>query len=537
MIGKALRGWRPGGLLAYLFGPGHHEEHRTPRVVASWDGDPAGRQPPRLAPAERGGESDSGGEFDLDLRALIAAMQHGVREAGLPLSNPPALAPEWEQALADGVPLPAGAPRDLARFYRFDPKAGAVVPRRGYVWHCPVRLHPDDPVLSDRQWEHIAHRLMTATGIDQAGCRWIAVRHADDHIHLVATLLSEDTGRRFHPKFDYIKLRKECRALEQELGLTRTPDIDWTAMRNPTRAELAKSARAGRTRTAREELRQLVHQCAATASSGEQFVELLRTEGLAPHTVSTARGEIRGYTVALPGDLTAQGKPVSFAGSSLAPDLSWPKLQARWATVDRVEEPERADDGRTTPAVRRGVLEEATATVTAATTALRAGREGAEGLAHAGGEVLAALVRAREGRAEGPLGAASDRFDRAARTPGQVVPPRLGPLAAALRRTSRRVGSVGSLTGRGHEKFALTALILALAALFAEIGAWQQQRGREHQGAAARDSHRALRQVATGSAGSRTPTRPGTSLAPSVRRQRRSPRRSSASRPRAPGSP
>jgi ABC-type glutathione transport system ATPase component len=24
------------------------------------------------------------------------------------------------------------------------------------VWHCPVRLHPDDPVLTDQQWQRIA---------------------------------------------------------------------------------------------------------------------------------------------------------------------------------------------------------------------------------------------------------------------------------------------------------------------------------------------------------------------------------------------
>ena len=38
MITKVVHGWRPGGLLAYLMGPGRAEVHRDPRVVASWDG-------------------------------------------------------------------------------------------------------------------------------------------------------------------------------------------------------------------------------------------------------------------------------------------------------------------------------------------------------------------------------------------------------------------------------------------------------------------------------------------------------------------
>ncbi len=101
--------------------------------------------------------------------------------------------------------------------------------RPGYVWHCPVRLAPGDRTLADAQWEMIAQRLMKAVGIHQDGARWIAVRHADDHIHLVATLVYEKTGRRVYPRNDFPKLRAECQQLEKELGLIPTPDIDWPA--------------------------------------------------------------------------------------------------------------------------------------------------------------------------------------------------------------------------------------------------------------------------------------------------------------------
>ncbi|MCU1654613.1 MAG: hypothetical protein JWQ60_5762, partial [Pseudonocardia sp.] len=40
MIAKVSRGWRVGGLLRYLMGPGRANEHTEQRVVASWDGAP-----------------------------------------------------------------------------------------------------------------------------------------------------------------------------------------------------------------------------------------------------------------------------------------------------------------------------------------------------------------------------------------------------------------------------------------------------------------------------------------------------------------
>ncbi len=49
MITKVVQGWRPAGLLAYLLGPGTAEEHRAPRVIASWDGLDAAWQPASTA--------------------------------------------------------------------------------------------------------------------------------------------------------------------------------------------------------------------------------------------------------------------------------------------------------------------------------------------------------------------------------------------------------------------------------------------------------------------------------------------------------
>jgi hypothetical protein len=493
-------GWRPAGLLVYLFGPGRHEEHRNPRVVASWDGAPTFHQPPKPAAVQLGGEVLEPGEFDLDLTGLIAVMQEWPRRAKLRLTTPPGIPTADDSATQREVATwsrwlrtagrrhpPSDAPA-WVRWHRYDPKTGRVVLKNGYVWHCPVRLHPDDPTLNDAQWQAIAQRLMEATGIHQAGCRWIAVRHADDHIHLVATLVSEKTGRRVWPRNDFQRLRAECQRLERELSLTPTAGIDKTATRRPSRAELGKAARTGRTEPARVELRRLVTQFAAAASDGGDFLGLLRRDGLLVRLGRGGDGNVRGYAVGLAGDVTAAGEQVYYAGGKLAADLAWPKLLLRWQSASAMPDMTlpRTDDDRVTAAGRCAVLEEATAVVDRATETLRTGHESGDGIAHATGDVLAAMSYVREGRDPGPLAIVLDRYDRCARTPSTVLPARWGPLASDLRMASRRLCAVGSLSGRGQEKFAMAALLLAVAGLIAEIAAWQQARGRAHQAAAAR---------------------------------------------------
>jgi hypothetical protein len=77
VITKVVHGWRVGGLIAYLMGPGRAQERVRPRVIASWDGRDAGWQPAETGP----------GEFDRDLGPLIRAVRAPAVAAGLP--DPP----------------------------------------------------------------------------------------------------------------------------------------------------------------------------------------------------------------------------------------------------------------------------------------------------------------------------------------------------------------------------------------------------------------------------------------------------------------
>ncbi|SPF02396.1 hypothetical protein SMA5143A_3151 [Streptomyces sp. MA5143a] len=217
------------------------------------------------------------------------------------------------------------------------------VPER-HVWHCSVRAAPGDRHLTDAEWADIARRIVAATGIapqgDPDGCRWVAVRHADDHIHIAATKVRGDLSTARHWN-DYLKADKELAAIEKEYGLLQVVRGDRTATKRPTRAEMEKARRAGTTRTSRERLRTTVRQLVSIATSPEEFLHLLDgVEGVLVDVLPS--GDVRGYKVAVAGDTNAAGEPIWFSGAKLAPDLSFPKIRER---LTAIEAPPAAEPG------------------------------------------------------------------------------------------------------------------------------------------------------------------------------------------------
>ncbi|QJY47785.1 relaxase/mobilization nuclease domain-containing protein [Pseudonocardia broussonetiae] len=429
MITKVVHGWRPAGLLAYLLGPGTAEVHRSPRVIASWDGLDAGWQPERTGPSE----------YDLRLGPLVDALHAPAVAAG----------------------LPTRAPRNGSK--------------RGYVWHCSARLAASDRTLSDGQWADIARELLDGAGIAERGDpgepRWVVIRHADDHIHIAVVLVRQDTGRRFWPHHDYPKLRSAARAIEQRLGLTVTAVADDTAARRPGRGETEKAARRGRG-PARPELRRAAQQAAIRAGGPEEFVAELRAMGYLAELRRGPSGDALGYRIGRAGDVTAAGQQVFYSGSKLAPDLSLPQLRRRWA-----QNPDRPGlGGRPLSAEAEDLVVRARVAVGA-----RDSREGVDGIVHATGDVLTALAANDRGHKRGWWDAA-ERYERASRPPGGRVPD-VGPVGAELRLLARRLLAARGF--RGKAAVGSVALAIAVAGLLQEVAAWQRQRGREHQAAAA----------------------------------------------------
>lgn len=278
MIAKITRGKAVRRLLGYLYDTVRAKDHSEPHLVASWDG---------FAP-------DPGRDHD-----------------------PKAAMKQLTQALE--LRLHQARGKDLA------------VPDRP-VWQCSVRAAPEDPILTDEQWAAIARRIVASTGIapdgDPDGCRWVAVRHADDHIHIAATTIRGDlrTARHWN---DYLRADKELEAVEKDFNLRVVIRGDRTAAKRPTRAETEKAHRTGHHHTPREQLRAAVRTVVAVSSNPEEFLHLLARSGVLVETLRFPSGDIRGYKVALEGDINAAGEPVWFSGSTLAPDLSYPQIRDR----------------------------------------------------------------------------------------------------------------------------------------------------------------------------------------------------------------
>ena len=373
-------------------------------------------------------------------------------------------------------------------------------------------------MLSDDEWAAIAHDVMHRTGLSPYGqedeaVRWVAVRHGDDHIHLVAMLARQDGGK---PSLSWerYKVRAACLAAEQRYGLRSTAPADRTAARRPTRAENEKAARRGLDEAPRVTLRRQVTTAAASANSEQEFFARLdQAAVLVRKRFSVSNpGQVTGYSVALPGDTAKDGGPIWYGGGKLAADLSWPKLRQRWT-------PHRATPGRAHPNLtaeeRNALWEHATRVAADATAQIRnlawTDPAAAADAAWATSDTLhvaAAMLGSRI------LRQAADAYDRAARAPyGRIPPPT--PAGNQLRQAARLLSAFAYLTG--DRSLTPIVLITRLAALAEAVADLRESQQRAAQAAAARAAaERLLR---------RRPPGPACAATPGPARQHRRPAR------------
>jgi MobA/VirD2-like, nuclease domain len=247
----------------------------------------------------------------------------------------------WAYATAGNLadlqppPAPNGRPsvRRLTELLE-QPVRICRTPLRLPVWHCSIHNHAGDPILTDQQWEHIATEIAAAVGLaphrDLSAVRWIGIRHAEGHIHLVATLARQDR-RAVWAWQDYRRAQACCRKLEEHYGLHRVGGRD-APERYPKPAEMNKTTRQQRDEVPRHRLRHLVRAAAGTARDERDFLDRLRASGLLvrPRANTTNPSQLAGYAVALPDDRNAAGDTIWYSGSTLAADLSLPNLRRHW---------------------------------------------------------------------------------------------------------------------------------------------------------------------------------------------------------------
>ncbi|MET8717764.1 mobilization protein [Streptomyces sp. NPDC004735] len=424
------------GLLAYLYGPGRHDEHLDPHLVAAF---------------AMLGMPDPGRDEHATLTELGHHLDEPVR-----LRNS-----EFGKPVTD------------------------------HVWHCPVRAAPEDRCLSDTEWGEIAQRIVQAAGIAPAGddlaCRWIAVRHAEDHIHILATTVRED-GRRPKLHDSGIRVGDACREIEKDYGLRRLKKGDRTATRRPTQAEMHKAERLGWEQTSREWLQDHIRAAIPHATSTEELLAYLEADDILVKPRRGPSGDLLGYAVGRPGDLNKDGEQIYHPGGKIAPDLSLPKLKARLETSAPEEHPTAR---RNRPATAWHQATETLDTLHTEITRTSADDGGdARAQAHitALGELIEATAQKAPADIRAQLHAASRTFARAQRSQIRAE----DRAAHALRSAARDI--VNTATGPdGSALAALTAALLWAAILAAR---WHEAKGHAHQADAARQAVQHLQAAA-----------------------------------------
>jgi hypothetical protein len=423
------------GLVRYLFGPGKRDEHTDQHLVASWNDyapDP-GRNP-----------------------------KHTIAQLAGQLDQP-------VKAIGDRAPEKT-------------------------FWHCSVRADPGDRHLDDNDWAAIARRIVRAVGIapegDTAACRWVAVRHAEDHIHIAATLVRQD-GRRADLKFDKRKAQAEARQIEKDYGLRQLNPGDGTAAKLPTSQERFKAERTGRAETPRETLREAVRQALAGAADEAEFFTRLKGKGLRVKPTVGSSGDVLGYAVALPGDRNAKGEPIWFAGSTLAADLSLPRIRLRLTggTPDQDASP-RTGGARTNWSAPAQGRRAASGIAERAVLLLDSDNDGEAAAQLVGiGEVLDAVAQTSPAATRAELAAAARSFERATRSHIRAEQAD----TRAMRSAARGIVQAGGALGRGEDGGA-TAMLLSTLVLAAIAAArWHSARGHAQQAEASRQTAQHLR--------------------------------------------
>ncbi|WP_439081494.1 mobilization protein [Streptomyces sp. WL006] len=422
---KAESGETTADLLAYLFGPGNHEEHIDPHLVAAWTpGLPCpARNPDRITLS--------------DLALLLDAPVEALRG-----------------------PKPAE-----------------------HVWHVSVRNDPTDRTLSDAEWATVAAEMVHAAGIaphgDTHACRWVAVRHADDHIHIVATLARQD-GR--HPRIrgDIPRMHTAARAFETAWNLRPMSPLDRTARRAPVTGEREKAARRGLPEASRESLQRTVREAAARATSTTDFLTRLRDAGLRVREHHDENGALDGYAVALPGDRADRNtRPVWFSGRTLAYDLSLPRIRERFHPTIAPADLTRA---------RTRIRE-------AAHLLARAGRAEGAGDVAALGDLLVVAAATSPTVVRDQVRAAAAAFEQASRAPGTRT---LHGTARAHFKAAARALDHAPRAARGGGAPAVLTLLIALVEAIEAATAWHRaQQHHDAQTRAAAQATALLREAAT----------------------------------------
>jgi len=288
-------GSRVRGLVEYLFGPGRSDEHTDPHVIAAHT------------------------TLLLDDRALTPLAR---KMLATELDNTRALlAPEVKEK---------------------------------FVFHASISLAPEDGPVSEETWQDIATSVAEHLGFGEdtpgARVRWMAVHHGlskndNDHIHLVANLISEDGRQHNFVRPPWVMLSEVRKQLEIKhslrlVGHDKGSGLGAYSQTEARRAEEQRqstaadkgvpvaSVQAAEPETVRLERR--VRAAASAATDESDFLQHLQEQEVAvrPRFATGDRSRVVGMSVALP---TGDGQSLIWhGGGRLAKDLTLPAIRKQW---------------------------------------------------------------------------------------------------------------------------------------------------------------------------------------------------------------
>jgi hypothetical protein len=211
--------------------------------------------------------------------------------------------------------------RELAREFAF---SRALRPRLGKAaCHIPLRL-PYDERLSEAQWLRIGERVMAGMGFED--CSYTMYLHPQnpqgEHLHIVASRVTH-LGHCVDDSFDMERLMRIERRIERDYGLREVP-FRKTAARRPRRGEYQFRERTG-VASERERLQEVVGGAARTGVAVDEFVAALERQGVELRPAITSTGRVKG--------MRYRRGEITFSGSSLGADFTWPGLLGRRGLV------------------------------------------------------------------------------------------------------------------------------------------------------------------------------------------------------------
>lgn len=241
----------------------------------------------------------------------------------------------------------AREPKEMAR--EMSEQAATNRRVRTPVFHASLRVPPEERgALDDEEWGRAAESYAERMGFQNAP--WAAVRHADDHVHVIASRVDYD-GHTVSASHDFERSRKAVRAVEGEHGLEsaanrqakRTSTLDRGERESHQRRRDAGEI-VGRQEPPRVQLRAAMERALGQATSREDYEARCARAGVTLRESEHEKQDgsvVRGYSAALAGHEDEHGEQVWTHASRVHQSLSHGRVGV---SLERDQEHERERD-------------------------------------------------------------------------------------------------------------------------------------------------------------------------------------------------